>query len=583
MTSVKNLAAGPQGPPGNSTGAAGGDFAGNFPNPTLANTANVQAVVQTNSLDKMAIPVANINMNAKKITGLANGTLTNDAAAFGQIPTTLPPSGAAGGDLAGTYPNPTLTGTANVNTVVRANRLDQMAIPQASVNVNNQKIINVANGTASSDAANFGQIPTTLPPNGAASGDLTGTYPAPTLAGTANVNTVVRANRLDQMTAPTASVSMNSQKITNLANGTAANDAVNFSQIPTTLPPNGAATGDLSGTYPAPTVAKINGVSVSGTPTAGTQLTATSATTAAWQPGVARSTGILNGALLTTSSSTSIHVTAGKGQIVDYTTTPGSPVVTLVTIPDQVINLNGTELARPINWWVADATGTVTSLAAAPTADQRRTSIQIGITAENAGTIVVYDTAPTYMADIGAQLYDLIFALGAFVSSGAQITTNGANLNLNLTAGTMFVGGRNYKNDTANPHNVTVPAETPLTFRHILRTGAGLTATTTVDVGHYDNAGVLTAVPGGVNTSTVMRMYLFGTGQAGNQVIIQYGDQVFSTLALAAQSIGATPFAVNPSLASGTLLGWLIVSKSATSLQDTSTATLILANRFDRP
>lgn len=41
----------------------------------------------------------------------------------------------------------------------------------------------------------------------------------------------VRLNRLDQMAAPTASVSMNSQKLTSLADGTAANDAVNLSQL----------------------------------------------------------------------------------------------------------------------------------------------------------------------------------------------------------------------------------------------------------------------------------------------------------------------------------------------------------------
>lgn len=44
-----------------------------------------------------------------------------------------------------------------------------------------------------------------------------------------------------------------------------------------------AAGGDLSGVYPNPGVAKINGVLVTGTPTAGQVIAATSATTATWQ------------------------------------------------------------------------------------------------------------------------------------------------------------------------------------------------------------------------------------------------------------------------------------------------------------
>lgn len=50
------------------------------------------AATTSTTLDQFAAPAANVPFNSKKITGLANGSASSDAAAFGQIPTTLQPT-----------------------------------------------------------------------------------------------------------------------------------------------------------------------------------------------------------------------------------------------------------------------------------------------------------------------------------------------------------------------------------------------------------------------------------------------------------------------------------------------------------
>ncbi len=150
--------------------------------------AQVGALPSTDSISDIAAANAtgaDWSNNSHKITSLANGASAQDAAAFGQIPAALPPSGSAGGDLTGTYPNPTI-GSAKVTVakLAAAVTLDAIATANATaaaIAMNAKKITGLANGSASDDAAAFGQIPTALPPNGSASGDLGGSYPSPTV------------------------------------------------------------------------------------------------------------------------------------------------------------------------------------------------------------------------------------------------------------------------------------------------------------------------------------------------------------------------------------------------------------------
>ena len=105
------------------------------------------------------------------ITNLGTPVSPTDSARLQDIPTSLTPSGVAGGDLTGSYPNPTLSTIVGLTAGTYG---DSLNYPVFTVDTKGRI-------TSASELA----LPTSFAPSGAAGGDLTGTYPDPTIANTA--------------------------------------------------------------------------------------------------------------------------------------------------------------------------------------------------------------------------------------------------------------------------------------------------------------------------------------------------------------------------------------------------------------
>lgn len=306
------------------------------------------------------------------------------------------------------------------------------------------------------------------------------------------------------------------------------------------------------------------------------------------------STGVTSGGDIAVNgvNTKAIDIDPLVGYVVDVITDPTTPTVTRVaTTTTTTVELDAVAQTRIVTWWLMDSTGAVIQQATRPTNTQRRTHLQLAITGydQSSGTIFTSKSSLVIHAQAIEQLYDLMYALGNFSVSGSTLSANGANLSFDKTVGVAFEPSWNHFSGgslTNDPHSFTSAAQSPVQFRHLIRTTvvAVPALVTTLDVANYDENGVLTAIGGGINQSSTFRVFVVAANDTTDQVVVQYGQTTYTSLAGAQAAINTETFVINPEMRdNGALIGYICAIRSATDLSDPAQASFHPAGKFERP
>ena len=274
---------------------------------------------------------------------------------------------------------------------------------------------------------------------------------------------------------------------------------------------------------------------------------------------------------------TKFDVVAGEGTIGDFSVIT-APTITEVPFAGATA-ITVTNLATDDNTWVyVNAAGAITQTTTAPTPNTLRNSVflcRLGHTNRlNLGAALNH---PVILSQDANNLHDFADIFGTINKSGNVISANGATLQLNKSAGVLYSQNSNFSVDPQNPSEIALGALSPVTFRYATQTTIGASDVTSVSGASYDLGGTITAISGSNNRATIQRIFITGI----NNVRIQYGQAVYSTLAAAKAAINTEAFIPQPTLVeAGLLRAILVITKGCADLTDTSCSSIIEVGKF---
>jgi hypothetical protein len=272
------------------------------------------------------------------------------------------------------------------------------------------------------------------------------------------------------------------------------------------------------------------------------------------------------------------------GYVVTQPQDGSEPTIVKVESPQRTESLTPASLARGFTWWLMDASGNIIQQGTAPTPQQSRHNLILGLTLFDGANSLLFDqTLPLSLNQPLNQLSDLMIGLGPFNMLGNFLSPVPGTLSFNKTAGTVFARAFNFIPDPDNPHISDIAAQSPVLFGYNTQTdfSEGVFGTI-LDPGNYDVGGVITPVPGVM--WTIQRVWAYPLNEVPIQVRVQYGQSVYATKTAALESIGNTAFIPNPQAnVFSALLGWLVMRSDATDLSDPAQAAIRRAGKFDSP
>lgn len=296
------------------------------------------------------------------------------------------------------------------------------------------------------------------------------------------------------------------------------------------------------------------------------------------------STGIMHqDGPISQASSTQVTVPAGLATFVGPHHEHSDPVVKTVAFGPATVTI--TDLTDPLTYFGVDINGSIVQIDGVPTRAQRRQYAILGRAVVINNVITNVQDSPILAAQPLATALDILQAIGDIRVSGIRLDPVAGTLTFNVTSGEIFNLGAN---NVANPDDPNVSpfnAQSPGQFRYVTQNAVIPTLRSTIDPANYDVGGTVTAVPGGAGTTTVQRVHCFPT----QNIFIQYGQNTFSSLAAALDALavgesGTMPFVTHPDLRGGGVrTGFIVVTRTATSLTDSANSRIVRASQFGNP